>query len=35
GHTNDKKKRQNFSTEFRLKTAQSFVDNGYTPGDAA
>jgi len=30
-----KKKRPNFSPEFRLETAQLIVDNGYTHEDAA
>ena len=30
-----KKKRPNFSAEFRLETAQLVVDNGYTHEDAA
>lgn len=30
-----KKKRPNFSPEFRLETAQLVVDNGYTHEDAA
>ena len=30
-----KKKRPNFSPEFRLETAQLVVDNGYTQEDAA
>ena len=34
-HRNDREKRQNFSPEFRLETAQLVVDNGYTEENAA